>query len=631
MKTILSFLPALLFSLSVFAGTGSLRGNVTDSQTGESLVSCSILVVGTTFGAATDLSGTYVISSLPVGTYTIKTVYVGYDSKAITGVKIEPGKETLLNFALAPSTIQAEEIVVSADRPEISLNNTNSVKAVSGASLMFRAGKAREIGYVVEGVPVPGNTEKYAPIHENRMLSARDNNFSTFSADVDRAAWATIRRFLNDNMLPDQGALRIEEMVNYFPYDYPAPVEDEPFSVTQTYTDCPWNPQVRLVSIGIQSRKIEKVRPNNLVFLIDVSGSMDSPDKLPLVRQSLAMLLDHLAPQDRIAIVVYAGAAGMVLPSTPVSEKEVIEKAIAGLKAGGSTAGGVGIRLAYSIAGENFIREGNNRIILATDGDFNVGISSTSELTRFIESQRKTGIYLTALGFGSGNYRDELLQELADRGNGNHGYIDGLTEAKKILVDELQGTLVTVAKDVKIQVEFNPAKVDSFRLIGYENRMLNKEDFKDDKRDAGEVGSGHQVTALYEIFPAARNSQDSQEGSYTRMELTEKALKSDDLLTVRIRYKNPEDTVSRELSSVLKDKITPLAETEASTRFATAVAEFGLVLRESPYRANATCSSAIQRAEAARGKDQEGYRSEFISLVKKADLMLRSRIQGRND
>ncbi|MCK6602953.1 MAG: VWA domain-containing protein [Bacteroidetes bacterium] len=496
---------------------------------------------------------------------------------------------------------------------------------------MFRAGKAREIGYVVEGVPVPGNTEKYAPIHENRMLSARDNNFSTFSADVDRAAWATIRRFLNDNMLPDPGALRIEEMVNYFPYDYPAPVEDEPFSVTQTYTDCPWNPQIRLVSIGIQSRKIEKVRPNNLVFLIDVSGSMDSPDKLPLVRQSLAMLLDHLAPQDRIAIVVYAGAAGMVLPSTPVSEKEVIEKAIAGLKAGGSTAGGEGIRLAYSIAGENFIREGNNRIILATDGDFNVGISSTSELTRFIESQRKTGIYLTALGFGSGNYRDELLQELADRGNGNHGYIDGLTEAKKILVDELQGTLVTVAKDVKIQVEFNPAKVDSFRLIGYENRMLNKEDFKDDKRDAGEVGSGHQVTALYEIFPAARNSQGSQEGSYTRMELTEKALKSDNLLTVRIRYKNPEDTVSRELSSVLKDKITPLAETEASIRFATAVAEFGLVLRESPYRANATCSSAIQRAEAARGKDQEGYRSEFISLVKKADLMLRSRIQGRND
>lgn len=631
MKTILSFLPALLLSLSVSAGTGTLKGKVTDSQTGEPLVSSSILVLGTTLGAATDLSGNYVISSLKAGIYTIKAVYVGYDSQTVTGVKIEPGKETLLNFTLAPSTIQAEEIVVSADRPKISRDNTNSVKTVSGASLMFQAGKAREIGYVVEGVPVPGNTEKYAPIHENRMLSARDNNFSTFSADVDRAAWATIRRFLNDNMLPDPGALRIEEMVNYFPYDYPAPVADEPFSVTQTYTDCPWNPQVRLVSIGIQSRKIEKVRPNNLVFLIDVSGSMDSPDKLPLVRQSLAMLLDHLAPQDRIAIVVYAGAAGMVLPSTPVSEKEVIEKAIAGLEAGGSTAGGEGIRLAYSIAGKNFIREGNNRIILATDGDFNVGISSTSELTRFIESQRKTGIYLTALGFGSGNYRDELLQELADRGNGNHGYIDGLTEAKKILVDELQGTLVTVAKDVKIQVEFNPAKVDSFRLIGYENRMLNKEDFKDDKRDAGEVGSGHQVTALYEIFPAARNSQDSQEGSYTRMELTEKALKSDDLLTVRIRYKNPEDTVSRELGSVLKDKITPLAETEASIRFATAVAEFGLVLRESPYRANATCSSAIQRAEAARGKDQEGYRSEFISLVKKADLMLRSRIQGRND
>jgi len=631
MKTILSFLPALLLSLSVSAGTGTLKGKVTDSQTGESLVSCSILVVGTTLGAATDLSGNYVIYSLPAGTYTLKAFYVGYDSKTVTGVKIEPGKETLLNFALAPSTIQAEEIVVSADRPKISRENTNSVKAVSGASLMFQAGKAKEIGYIVEGVPVPGNTEKYAPIHENRMLSARDNNFSTFSADVDRAAWATIRRFLNDNMLPDPDALRIEEMVNYFPYDYPAPVAGEPFSVTQTYTDCPWNPKVRLVSIGIQSRKIEKVRPNNLVFLIDVSGSMDSPDKLPLVRQSLAMLLDHLAPQDRIAIVVYAGAAGVVLPSTPVSEKEVIEKAIAGLKAGGSTAGGEGIRLAYSIAGENFIREGNNRIILATDGDFNVGISSTSELTRFIESQRKTGIYLTALGFGSGNYRDELLQELADRGNGNHGYIDGLTEAKKILVDELQGTLVTVAKDVKIQVEFNPAKVDSFRLVGYENRMLNKEDFKDDKKDAGEVGSGHQVTALYEVFPAARETQSSQDGSYTRMELTEKALKSNDLLTVRIRYKNPEDTVSRELSSVLKDKVIPLAETEANTRFATAVAEFGLVLRESPYRAEATCSSAIQRAEAARGKDPEGYRSEFISLVKKADLMLRSRIQGRND
>lgn len=632
MKTILSLLTTILFSFSVFAGTGNLKGKITDTNSGDPLELANVVLIGTKFGAATDYNGNYLIKNIPEGVYSVKVAYLGYTSTVFKNVKISSGQDNVLDVTLSASSIEISEIVVETGRPSVTKDKTYSVQ--SGVVYDSRSGRSAEVAYMINGVPAgedfePGNTEKYAAINENRMLSAKDNNFSTFSADVDRAAYSTIRRFINQNLIPDVGAVRIEEMINYFPYPYPSPKNETPFSITTEYASNPWNADHNLVLIGIQGRKITEVKPNNLVFLIDVSGSMGFPDKLPLVQMSMNMLLDNLAPTDRIAIVVYAGAAGLVLPSTPVNEKETIRNAINRLQAGGSTAGGEGVKLAYEVAEKNFLKNGNNRIILATDGDFNVGISSTSELTTFIESKRKSGIFLTALGFGQGNYRDELLQELADKGNGNHGYIDNILEAKKILIDEMQSTLVTIAKDVKFQVEFNPAKVDSFRLIGYENRMLNKEDFKDDKKDAGEVGSGHAVTAIYEIYPVKGKQVQPTESKYVQTEIKKSAFSTDELLTVKIRYKNPEDSVSQEITSVLKDDLAEMEKASETFRFVSSVAEFGLILRDSANKGNANLSSVYSRGTLASGSDKNGYRKEFLTLVEKYKLIKNSRLEGR--
>lgn len=469
------------------------------------------------------------------------------------------------------------------------------------------------------------NTEDYDPIVENTFLAAKQNPLSTFSIDVDEAAYSNIRRYLQNGTLPPAGAVRIEEMINYFDYRYTRPGKDVPFAVNTEMADCPWNPHHKLVHIGLQGKEIplENLPASNLVFLIDVSGSMDEPNKLPLVQASLNMLTDQLREKDKVAIVVYAGNAGLVLPSTSGKNKTAIREAIDNLEAGGSTAGGEGILLAYKTAREHFIPGGNNRIILATDGDFNVGVSSDDELVRMVEKERSGGVFLSVLGFGMGNYKDNKMQLLADKGNGNHSYIDQINEARKVLVSEFGSTLFTIAKDVKIQIEFNPAKVASYRLIGYENRMLAAEDFNDDRKDAGELGSGHTVTALYEIVPVGVKDEFTRKVDPLRYQSTGNINQkgSEELMTVKLRYKKPEEDKSQLIVHAIRDTHTSLASSSDNFRFSAAVASFGMLLRNSAYKQQGSYDQVIRLAQSARGTDENGYRAEFIRLVQSAALM----------
>lgn len=471
------------------------------------------------------------------------------------------------------------------------------------------------------------NTEDYDNIVENRFLAATQNPLSTFSIDVDKAAYANVRRYLDNGTLPPAGAVRIEEMVNYFKYDYPQPDNDVPFSVNTEISSCPWNSQHQLIQIGLQGKEIAtgNLPLSNLVFLVDVSGSMEDYNKLPLVKASMNMLVDKLRENDRVAIVVYAGNAGLVLPATSGNSKTKIKEAIDNLEAGGSTAGGEGIRLAYKTAKENFIKNGNNRIILATDGDFNVGASSDDELVRMIEQERKSGVFLSVLGFGMGNYKDNKMQQLADKGNGNHSYIDNISEAKKVLVNEFGGTLFTIAKDVKIQVEFNPAKVLAYRLVGYENRMLASEDFNDDMKDAGELGSGHTVTALYEVIPVGVKDEFTKTVDPLKYQVNDRkiAANSSEMMTIKLRYKKPDSDVSRLINQPVIDNATDLKNTTDNFRFSAAVAEFGLLLRNSEYKQQSSFNQVISLAKSSKGFDEEGYRDEFIKLVQSAMSLAR--------
>jgi Ca-activated chloride channel family protein len=416
--------------------------------------------------------------------------------------------------------------------------------------------------------------------------------------------------------------VRIEEMVNYFHYHYNQPSGNDPFSVNTEISVCPWNTKHRLALIGLQGKKmaIENLPSSNLVFLIDVSGSMFDDKKLPLVKASLKLLVAQLREEDRVAIVVYAGAAGLVLPSTSGANKTRINDAIEQLTAGGSTAGGQGIKLAYKVAKENFMKGANNRVILCTDGDFNIGASSDDEMERLIEEERKSGVYLTVLGYGMGNYKDSKMQKLADKGNGNHAYIDGLNEAKKVLVNEFAGTLFTIAQDVKLQIEFNPAKVQGYRLIGYENRLLNKEDFKDDKKDAGDLGSGHVVTALYEIVPVGVESEFLKEVDGLKYQKTKnvKISGGQEVMNIKLRYKSPESEISKLIEHPVVDQHLPIDQTSENLRFAAAVAEFGMLLRNSEFKQNSSYQNVLTLAIKAKEQDEEGYRKEFIELVKKA-------------
>lgn len=475
--------------------------------------------------------------------------------------------------------------------------------------------------------PSSFNTESYAAIDENPFLSARENALSTFSIDVDTASYSNMRRFLNERRLPPAGAVRIEELVNYFTYDYAPPEGGEPFSVNAEVGECPWKPEHRLVRIGLRGREIslDQRSPSNLVFLVDVSGSMQDENKLPLVKNSLKMLVDQMREEDRIAIVVYAGHSGLVLPSTTAAEQGAIIRAIENLEAGGSTNGGEGIRLAYSVAAENFVHGGTNRVILCTDGDFNVGVTNESELVSLIEGRAQSGVFLSVLGFGTGNYKDSMMEKLAGNGNGNYAYIDTPREARKVLVEQMAGTLMTIAKDVKVQVDFNPAQVNAYRLIGYENRMLRDEDFKDDKKDAGDIGAGHTVTAFYEIVPKGVEfkglSVDPSKYQVTGQVVA--ASPSNELLTIRLRYKQPDGAVSRAMETAVTDGGLPFAKASTDFRFAAAIAEFGMLLNNSRHKGDSSYETAIAHARSALGEDPKGYRAESVTLMAQASVLNR--------
>jgi Ca-activated chloride channel family protein len=500
-------------------------------------------------------------------------------------------------------------------------------KDSSHTQMAYTLGEAAGVGGYVSRSPWPQlpselNTEEYDSLTENTFHEAAKKPLSTFSIDVDAASYANTRRFLNSNQLPPKDAVRIEEFINYFPYAYKDPRGEDPVSINTEVANCPWNNEHRLVRIGLKGREIktEKLPVSNLVFLIDVSGSMQDANKLPLLKSAFRLLVKELRSNDTVSLVVYAGNAGLVLPPTEGSEKEKILEAIDRLQAGGSTSGGAGIQLAYDIAKRNFMRNGNNRVILATDGDFNVGVSSDGELVRLIEEKRQHGIFLTVLGFGLGNYKDSKMEKLADKGNGNYAYIDNLLEAKKVLVSEMGATLHTIAKDVKIQVEFNPARVQSYRLIGYENRLLNDEDFNNDKKDAGEMGAGSTVTALYEVVPVGVSFQGESIDplKYQAVKLLPNTSESDELLTVKFRYKEPQGSISKMVSMVVVDKKRSLAQTSEDFQFVSAVAGFGMLLRNSEFKNDLTYEQVITLAKNSMGEDPEGYRAEFLKLVKTA-------------
>ncbi len=465
-----------------------------------------------------------------------------------------------------------------------------------------------------------GSGERYAEINENPFFETARAPLSTFSIDVDTASYSNVRRFLNNGQMPPKDSVRIEELINYFEYDYPQPVGGVPFSVNTEVAVCPWNTKNRLVQIGLQGRKVslDNTPATNLVFLLDVSGSMNAPDKLPLLKEGLRIMVNQLKPQDRVAIAVYAGSSGLVLPSTPVSEKGEIIAALDNLEAGGSTNGGQGIQLAYTVAANNFIRGGNNRVILATDGDFNVGLTGDDALVRLIEEKRESGIFLSVLGFGTGNLNDSMMEKLSNKGNGNYAYIDSRDEARRALGEQVAGTLYTIAKDVKIQVEFNPAKVAGYRLIGYENRLLADRDFNDDTKDAGEIGAGHSVTALYEIVPAGQAVDNGGiELKYSKYEPTGTNFGSE-MATVKLRYKEPDGDESKLLTMGVLDNAKPVESASENLKFAAAVAQFGLVLRDSRYKGNSNFGSVIQLANNALGVDARERRTEFLDMVNRA-------------
>lgn len=667
-----------------FAGsTGQIKGKIFSYEvdsTGrgeiQPLIGATIQVIGTNRGAVADVNGEYLIRNVKPGAYSLKITGSGYADVTVTNVEVVADRTTEISQKMTESMIgmldslivdQEHDIIEKGNvegkaigseknikhKPASSVNdvlsNQAGVQTNPNGQVFIRGGRANEVGYLLDGVPIaeelggvgysivpqiPG-TESYSSIAENDFHRAVQDPLSTFSIDVDAASYSNVRRFITEGTLPPSEAVRTEELINYFDYDYPNPTGEHPFSITTEVGPCPWETSHQLVHIGIQGRRMENhsIPANNLVFLIDVSGSMGSPDRLPLVQQSFRLLVNELRSIDRVAIVVYAGSSGLVLESTPGNQKEAILQAIDRLSAGGSTAGGAGIQLAYKIASQHFMANGNNRVILATDGDFNVGISSESDLQKLIEEKRESGVFLTVLGFGRGNLKDSRMEVLADKGNGNYAYIDNLLEGKKALVTEMSGTLLTIAKDVKIQIEFNPSRVEAYRLVGYENRILAPEDFNNDKKDAGELGAGHSVTALYEIVPTGvvwssgvdplRYQTVRNVSAVMPPHPDLKKEHDDEILTVKFRYKQPKGTTSNLIVKHLRGHAGISQRPSDNFKFSAAVAQFGMLLSRSEHRGSASWEEVISLAKSSLGRDEEGYRHEFVRLAENCQLMSR--------
>ncbi|WP_026933708.1 vWA domain-containing protein [Christiangramia echinicola] len=582
----------LLFAVCINVQAKTITGMVTDNDN-LSLPGVNVVIKGTSTGTTTNIDGKYSIEAKENDILVFS--FVGFKTK-----EVRIGEKSVINIVLEDDTSSLNEIVAVADE-----------QLVTGYTHVTMRGKS-----AISGTPITAN-ESYNEIEENIFKLVKTSPLSTFSIDVDKAGYSNIRRMINSGIEIPKDAVKIEEMINYFNYDYKEPDGKHPFSIQTELAKTPWNVETKIVKIGIQGKNVpmENVPASNLVFLLDVSGSMNQQNKLPLLKSAFKLLTNQLREKDKVSIVVYAGAAGVVLEPTSGDNKIKIEEALGKLNAGGSTAGGQGIELAYEIASKNFIEGGNNRVILATDGDFNVGLNSDNAMKDLIEKKRESGVFLTALGFGMGNYKDSKLETLAQAGNGNHAYIDSMQEAQRVLGTEFGGTLYTIAKDVKIQVEFNPENVQAFRLIGYENRLLNDEDFNDDKKDAGELGSGHNVTAIYEIIPAGVNSdylKDIDDYKYSNQVPT--ATNSGELLTVKFRYKEPDG----EKSKLLEEVVYTASEKELSEdfNFISALALFGMNLRESEFTNGKKFPLVLDLAEKGRGNDNEGYRAEFIRLVK---------------
>jgi Ca-activated chloride channel homolog len=609
----------LIIILSIFfasqADANYVSGTVYDDS-GAYLPGVNVVIKGTTTGTTTDLNGFYSLE-IEEGT-TLVFSFVGFESQ-----EISVGSRKVIDVVMGGVT-ELQEVVVTAvgiESNRASLGYAvQNVKSNDGRKV--KSGNlARALNGKVAGVNIYDdiqfhNSEDYASIDENGFKEVLDRPLSTFSIDVDAASYSNMRRFIQNGSLPPKDAVRIEEMINYFGYNYKNPTGNDPFSINTELARAPWNEDHLIVQVGLQGKKIEleDLPASNIVFLLDVSGSMSSQNKLPLLKSAFKMLANELRPQDKVSIVVYAGAAGLVLKPTDGNDKKKIMEALDNLQAGGSTAGGAGIHLAYKIAKDEFIEGGNNRVVLATDGDFNVGTSSNNEMEKLIEEKRNDGIFLTVLGFGMGNYKDSKMEILADKGNGNYAYIDNMKEAKKVLVNEFGGTMFTIAKDVKIQVEFNPSVVQAYRLIGYENRKLNDEDFNDDKKDAGEMGSGHTVTALYEIIPVGVESEFTKNIDPLKYQKKSNpiVMDSDELLTVKFRYKEPDGAKSKLITEVMKNEIRTSSD---NLDWSMAVAGFGMLLRDSEFKGDLTYSSVLNLAKSSRGEDEFGYKREFINLV----------------
>ena len=692
---------ALSGSLDAAPRAGAISGAVADAEDGKPIAGALIRLVGGQASATSDAAGRFRLAPVPAGKRAVICTAAGFQTSRAKGIRVGPGAEAVIRLSMrkragadkgvaeaagksagksADKSLgksagkSADKDSEAADRSRagartaprprrharkmkqatVSLGIAGSMSSGHGG---YGAGSAavRMHAYAAAPSPRPAaesrpptDREGYDPSEDNEFRSPRDKPLSTFAIDVDTASYANVRRFIErEGRLPPADAVRIEEMINYFHYDYPDPAGPHPFAVYAEVSTAPWQPSHRLVHIGVQAKRVatQDLPANNLTLLIDVSGSMSNPDKLPLLKRALALLVHELRSQDRVAIVVYAGAAGLVLPPTTGDDKATILGALERLQAGGSTAGGQGIQLAYEVAARSMMKHGNNRVILATDGDFNVGASSDGELVRIIEEKRKGGIFLTVLGFGTGNYQDAKMQKLADKGNGNHAYIDSILEARKVLVTEMGGTLVTVAKDVKVQVEFNPALVKGWRLIGYINRKLADRDFNDDKKDAGELGAGHSVTVLYEVIPAGsaeavggvdplkyqqgkyqqgKNQQGKNQQGKNQQGGPSEAATSGELMTVKLRYKQPNGDKSILLSEAVGDRHVDLDATSADYRFAAAVAGFGMLLRDSKHKGTASWQAIAALARGAIGADADSLRYDLVKLLDKASLLART-------